>query len=99
MTAVFVTVGVWIGLVLLGCVLYYLYMEHMPDSIKNALLGIKTKVFGVIVAVAPDMLNILVAVQSLGDSWAPSETVTWVMRGIGVVIVLLRTITDHEKEA
>jgi hypothetical protein len=87
----------WVATVALAVACYFAYVKWMPGKFASTLSGWKTNVFGTIVAVAPDILTLLTGVQALGESWEPSQTVTWVMRGIGVTTVVLRMITSKEQ--
>lgn len=96
MTQVAITTGVWLLLAVVGVGLYYAYTRLLPAGFIDALYGWKTKTFGIIIAASPDILNFLSFIQVLGGSWEPSETVTWVMRGIGMTVTVLRYISDKE---
>lgn len=98
MKEVLLTTGVWLALAAVGVGLYYAYTKLLPAGFVDALSGWKTKTFGIIIAASPDILNFLSFVQVLGGSWEPSPTVTWVMRGIGMTVTVLRYISDKENE-
>lgn len=87
----------YVGIITAGIGVYYAYTRLMPKEWRASLASWKTNTLGAIVGFAPDAMNLLSMLQSVGDSWAPSETVTWVMRGIGVAIIVLRWITSYEQ--
>jgi hypothetical protein len=96
MTTLWAVIGSWFAFIVLGIVVYYLYTRYMPTSVRDYLKGLKTTVLGVIVGVAPDVMSLLVTLQTMGSDWEPTPQMTQVLHGIGMVIVVLRFITDRE---
>lgn len=86
----------WVVLAVVGIGAHFLYTRMVPDQFTDRLMGFKTKVFGAIVAISPDLLHVLNAVQMFSDAWTPSDITTTFLRVIGVMIVVLRTISDYE---
>ncbi len=77
---------------------YYVYTRWVPTTWRASVAGWKTNALGGLVSVSPDILNLLTSVHMLAESWEPSEMGQWMMRGIGIAIIVLRFVTTYEQK-
>ena len=87
----------YVVMVVVGVGLYYGY-TRLPAEWRAKVAGWKTNGTAAILAFAPDAMMILNQIQALSDLWTPSETVNLVMKGVAVLMVVLRYITSREQK-
>jgi hypothetical protein len=98
MKAFLIVTAIWVLLIGSGVLGFFAWTRWLPSSITDSVAGWKTKAVGIVVAISPDIVNFLTFIQLIGGDYAPSESMTWIMRGIGTTITVLRYVTDHENE-